>query len=47
MDLLARALRLSGPTHGSPPCSSLLSPGDVVPMIPNLISSPEYLASEL
>jgi hypothetical protein len=41
--LLAYALRLSGPTHGRPLCSSRLSPGDVVPMVPNLISSPRVL----
>jgi hypothetical protein len=39
MVLLAHALRLSGPTHGSLACSSLSSPGDVVPMVPNLVSS--------
>jgi hypothetical protein len=40
MGLLARALRPSWPTHGRPPCSSLPSPRDVVPMVPNLVSSP-------
>jgi hypothetical protein len=44
MGLLACVLRLSGPTHGSPPCSSLPSSGDVVPMVPNLVSSPRMLA---
>jgi hypothetical protein len=38
MGLLARVLGPSGPTHGRLPCSFLLSPGDVVPMIPNLVS---------
>jgi hypothetical protein len=37
MGLLAHVLRLSGPTHGRSPYSSLLSPGDIVPMVPNLI----------
>jgi hypothetical protein len=37
MGLLAHALRLSGPTLGSPPCSFLPSPGDLVPMVPNLV----------
>jgi hypothetical protein len=37
MGLLARALRLSGPTHGIPPYSSRPSPGDVVPMVLDLI----------
>jgi hypothetical protein len=40
MDLLAHSLRPSGPTHGRPPCSFLLSPGDVVPMVPNLVRCP-------
>jgi hypothetical protein len=43
MDLLACVLWLSGMTHDRPPCSSLPSPGDVVPMVPNLISSPRVL----
>jgi hypothetical protein len=43
MGLLARALRPSGLTHDRPPCSSLPSLGDVVPMVPNLISSPRVL----
>jgi hypothetical protein len=43
MGLLARALRLSGPTHGSPPSSSLPSLGDMVPMVTNLVSSPRVL----
>jgi hypothetical protein len=39
MGLLARALRPSRSTHGSPPpCSSLLSLGDVVPMVSNLVT---------
>jgi hypothetical protein len=43
MGLLAQILRLSGPTHGRPPCSSLSSPVDLVPIVPNLISSPREL----
>jgi hypothetical protein len=39
MVLIARVLRSSGPTQGSPLCSSPLSPGDLVPMVPNLIST--------
>jgi hypothetical protein len=38
MGLLVRSLRPSGLTHGRPPCSSLSSPGDVVPMVLNLIT---------
>jgi hypothetical protein len=37
MGLLARALKPSGLTHGRPPGSFLLSPGDVSPMMPDLI----------
>jgi hypothetical protein len=44
---LAHVLRPSGMTHGRPPYSFPLSPGHVVPMVPDLISSPECLASEL
>jgi hypothetical protein len=40
MGLLVYALRPSGLTLGRPPCSSHPSLGDVVPMIPDLISSP-------
>jgi hypothetical protein len=47
MGLLAHVLRLSGPTHGRPPCSFLPSLGDMVPVVPNLVSSPECLASKL
>jgi hypothetical protein len=43
MGSLARALRLSGPTLGRPPCSFLSSLRDVVPMVPNLISSPQVI----
>jgi hypothetical protein len=43
MGRLARALRSSGPTHGRPPCSSLPSLEDVVPMVQNLISSSQVL----
>jgi hypothetical protein len=39
MGLLARAFRLSGQTLGRPPCSFLLSLGDVVPLVPILINS--------
>jgi hypothetical protein len=35
---LARVHRLSGPTHGRPPCSFPPSPGDVVPMVPDLVT---------
>jgi hypothetical protein len=38
MGLLARILRPSGLSHGRPPCNLLLSPGDMVPMVPNLIN---------
>jgi hypothetical protein len=37
MGLLARALRMSGPTNGKPPYSSRPSPEDVVPMVPDLV----------
>jgi hypothetical protein len=37
MGLVARALRSSGPTHGRPPCSSLASLGDVVPIVQDLV----------
>jgi hypothetical protein len=40
MDLLAHALRPSGSTHGRPPYSSLLSPGDMLPMVPDLVRTP-------
>jgi hypothetical protein len=43
MGLSARVLRPSGKTHDRPPCSFLLSLGDVVPMVPNLTSSPRVL----
>jgi hypothetical protein len=44
MGLLAHAVRLSGSTLGSPPPHSfLLSPEHMVPMVPNLISSPRVL----
>jgi hypothetical protein len=39
MSLLACALRLSGSTLGRPSCSSRLSLGEVVPMVPDLVSS--------
>jgi hypothetical protein len=38
MGLLARILGSSGLTHGRAPYSFHLSPGDLVPMEPNLIS---------
>jgi hypothetical protein len=37
MGLLARALRLSGPTLGRPPYYSQPSPEYVVPMVPDLV----------
>jgi hypothetical protein len=43
MGLLACALRSSGPTHGRPPCSVRPSPGDVVSMVPDLVSSTRVL----
>jgi hypothetical protein len=46
MGLLARSLRLSGPTHGRPPFSFQPSPTDVVPMVPDLISSPRVLGKQ-
>jgi hypothetical protein len=47
MGLLARALSPSGLTHGRPPYSSLPSPGDVVPMVPNLVSSSRVLGKRI
>jgi hypothetical protein len=44
MSLLAHALSPSGLTHGRSPCSSLSSTEDVVPMVPNLVSSPRVFA---
>jgi hypothetical protein len=38
MGLLAHALRPSGPTHGRSPYSSRPSPGDVVPMVTDLVT---------
>jgi hypothetical protein len=46
MGLLPRSLRLSGPTHGRPPFSFRLSPTDVVPMVPDLISSPRVFGKQ-
>jgi hypothetical protein len=46
MGLLAHVLRPSGPTHGKPPCSFLLSLGDVVPMVPNLVNSSRVLGKQ-
>jgi hypothetical protein len=43
MGLLARVLRLSGQTHGRAPCSFPASPRDMVPMVPDLVSSPPVL----
>jgi hypothetical protein len=37
MGHLAHVLRLSGSTHGGPPVPFLPSPGDVVPMVPDLV----------
>jgi hypothetical protein len=39
MGILACALRPSGSTHGRPPCSSWLSLGDVVPMVPDRVTT--------
>jgi hypothetical protein len=38
MGLLTHVLGPSGLTHGRSPCSSLLSLGDLVPMVPNLVN---------
>jgi hypothetical protein len=46
MGLLVRVLRLSAPTHGRPPYSFWLSPRDVVPMVPELVSSPRVLGKQ-
>jgi hypothetical protein len=46
MGLLARALRSSGPILGRLPCSSRPSLGDVVPMVPDLVSSPRVLGKQ-
>jgi hypothetical protein len=43
MDLPAWILWSSGLTHGGPPYSFSLSPVAVVPMVPNLVSSPRVL----
>jgi hypothetical protein len=43
MGSLACALRPSGLTLGRLPYSFPPSPGDVVPMVPNLVSSPRVL----
>jgi hypothetical protein len=43
MDLLAHSFTPSGSTHGRPPYSNLLSLGDVVPTVPNLVNSPRVL----
>jgi hypothetical protein len=40
---LACILRPNGPTHGRPPYSFPLSLGDMVPMVPDLISNPRGL----
>jgi hypothetical protein len=39
MTLLARFLRPSGPTHGSPPCSFQLSLGNMEPLVPDLVNA--------
>jgi hypothetical protein len=48
MGLLARALKPRGPTHGRLPCSSLVSPGDVVPMVPNPVmqANPKFVMGQ-
>jgi hypothetical protein len=43
MGLLAHVLMPSGLTHGRPPCFFLPSPGDMVPMVPNLVSISQNL----
>jgi hypothetical protein len=43
MGLLACVVRPSAPALGRPLCSFLPSPGDMVPMVPILISSPRVL----
>jgi hypothetical protein len=45
MGHLARAFWPSGPTLGKPPYSFLLSPGDVVPMEPILITALSHRAA--
>jgi hypothetical protein len=47
MGHLAYVLSTSGLTHGRPPYSFPPRLGDVVPIVPYLINSPEYLASKL
>jgi hypothetical protein len=44
MSLLARVLRSSELTHDRPTYSSLQSPVDMVPMVPNLVSSLRVLS---
>jgi hypothetical protein len=47
MGLLAHVLRPSGTNHGRPPCSFRLSPGDVVPMVPDLVNDTLTLDDEV
>jgi hypothetical protein len=42
MGLMAQILGPSGPTHGRPPYSLLLSPGDLVPMVPNIVKDASH-----
>jgi hypothetical protein len=44
MSLLAHAVRLSGPTLSRPPFFFLPTPGDVVPMVPNIDNCPRVLS---
>jgi hypothetical protein len=44
MGLLAHAVRPSEPTLGRPPFFFLPTPGDVVPMVPNIVSCPQVLS---
>jgi hypothetical protein len=46
MRLLARVLRPSGPTHGRPPYSFRPSSRDVVPMVSDLVHSPQVLGKQ-
>jgi hypothetical protein len=44
MNLLACVLRPNMPTHDRPPCSSLPSPEDLVPIVLNLINIEQVAA---
>jgi hypothetical protein len=45
MGLLAHVFWLSGLTLGSPPCSFLPCPGDVVPIVPIVVTNVVTLSS--